>query len=387
MANTKISALPNASTLSGTEQIPAVQSGGDVKLTPAQIKTYIGGGSPGGSNYQLQYNNSSAFGGISFGTSGNPLVSSGSSAAPYFASAGVWANSGTNLAITAQTTTDVPLVAKGMASQSGDLQQWQNSSGSALAKIGAAGALTLGVQQTAQGNLVLSNTAAGAYATTIQSSNSASAAWTLTLPTTAGTNAYVLQTDGSGNTSWVAQSGGSSTLTVNTTATSGATAGQILYSDGSKLQAGGAVLASSLALGGATIGSNALAVTGTSALGSGTLGGGFTGTIYAIGSSSNGGTITPAIGNGNHQSLTNAATAAWTLAAPTGITSGTASEMKITVTNAHTGTLVAPTLSGFAASSSTSAYTLTNDATFDFYFAMDYLSGGSNYVRLTVVAR
>ena len=57
------------------------------------------------------------------------------------------------------------------------------------------------------------------------------------------------------------------TLTVNTTATSGATAGQLLYSDGSKLQAGGAVLASSLALGGATIGSNALAVTGTTLFG------------------------------------------------------------------------------------------------------------------------
>ena len=52
-------------------------------------------------------------------------------------------------------------------------------------------------------------------------------------------------------------------LSVNSSPVSGATAGQILYSDGSKLQAGGAVLASSLALGGATIGSNALAVTGT----------------------------------------------------------------------------------------------------------------------------
>ena len=318
----------------------------------------------GGSNFQLQYNNSGAFGGLSLGTSGNPLVSSGSSGAPYFASAGVWANSGTNLAITAQTTTDIPLVAKGIASQSGDLQQWQNSSGTALAKMSAAGglivgggslgtpglrfstdtssgiyqdsggvvrvsiggaraasfvaagvqvgpatssasapaltvdgagtgglfspssgiigicgggneygrftssSLTMGVQQTAQGSLILANTAAGAYSTTIKSSNSASAAWTFTLPPTGGTNAYVLQTDGSGTTSWVAQSGGSGTLTVNTTATSGATAGQLLYSDGSKLQAGGAVLASSLALGGAAIGSNALAVTGTALLSS-----------------------------------------------------------------------------------------------------------------------
>ena len=63
-------------------------------------------------------------------------------------------------------------------------------------------ALTLGLQQTAQGSLVLANTAAGAFATTLQGSNSASAAWTLTLPTTAGTNNYVLTTNGSGISSW-----------------------------------------------------------------------------------------------------------------------------------------------------------------------------------------
>ena len=41
-----------------------------------------------------------------------------------------------------------------------------------------------------------------AFETTIQSSNSASAAWTFTLPTTAGTNNYVLTTNGSGTSSW-----------------------------------------------------------------------------------------------------------------------------------------------------------------------------------------
>ena len=65
-------------------------------------------------------------------------------------------------------------------------------------------------------------------------------------------------------------SGGSSTLTINSTPVSGATAGQLLISDGSKLQVGGAANAASLALGGATIGSNALAVTGTASI-SGTI--------------------------------------------------------------------------------------------------------------------
>jgi len=68
--------------------------------------------------------------------------------------------------------------------------------------------ITLGAQQTTQGALVLANTAAGAYETTIKASNLATAAWTLTLPTTGGTNGYVLSTDGNGTTSWVVQSGG-----------------------------------------------------------------------------------------------------------------------------------------------------------------------------------
>ncbi len=81
-----------------------------------------------------------------------------------------------------------------------------------------------------------------------------------------GSTGQVLTVSSGGLPVWAASSGGS--LTVNTTAISGATAGQLLYSDGSKLQVGGAVLASSLALGGATIGSNALAVTGTTLLSS-----------------------------------------------------------------------------------------------------------------------
>ena len=67
--------------------------------------------------------------------------------------------------------------------------------------------ITLGTQGTTQGSLVLANTAS-TYSTTIKSSNSASAAYTLTLPTTAGTNGYFLQTDGLGNLAWAAGGGG-----------------------------------------------------------------------------------------------------------------------------------------------------------------------------------
>lgn len=40
IAGTKISALPNATALAGTEQLAGVQSAADVNITPAQLKTY-----------------------------------------------------------------------------------------------------------------------------------------------------------------------------------------------------------------------------------------------------------------------------------------------------------------------------------------------------------
>lgn len=90
--------------------------------------------------------------------------------------------------------------------------------------------VTLGAQQTVQGSLVLANTAAGAYSTTVKSSNSASAAWTLTLPTTAGTNTYVLTTDGNGVTSWAAQSSGGCTNNCTFTGTTTVSAGSFVLS-------------------------------------------------------------------------------------------------------------------------------------------------------------
>lgn len=42
MADTKISAMAAATALAGTEAIPGVQAGGNVKITPAQISTYLG---------------------------------------------------------------------------------------------------------------------------------------------------------------------------------------------------------------------------------------------------------------------------------------------------------------------------------------------------------
>jgi hypothetical protein len=73
--------------------------------------------------------------------------------------------------------------------------------------VNGGAAATIGTQGTTQGSLILANTGS-AVATTIKSSNSASAAYTITLPTTAGTNGQVLSTDGTGVTSWVTGGGG-----------------------------------------------------------------------------------------------------------------------------------------------------------------------------------
>jgi len=63
--------------------------------------------------------------------------------------------------------------------------------------------LILGVQQLTQGSFTLANTAAGAYSTTLQSSNSATAAYTLTFPPAPPVgNGYALTAATDGTLSW-----------------------------------------------------------------------------------------------------------------------------------------------------------------------------------------
>lgn len=73
---------------------------------------------PGGSSGQVQFNNAGAFGG---------------------AAALVYAASGSHLTATALTAADVPVVAKGTTSQSGDLFECQNTSGTVLFRVSSGG--------------------------------------------------------------------------------------------------------------------------------------------------------------------------------------------------------------------------------------------------------
>jgi hypothetical protein len=98
-----------------------------------------GGGSPGGSSGQLQFNSSGTFAG---------------------AAALVYAASGTNLTVTAQNAADVPLLVKGKASQTGNLFEARDSSNTLLARLTKASMLGIGTN----GNVVVGNENAGSNA-------------------------------------------------------------------------------------------------------------------------------------------------------------------------------------------------------------------------------
>lgn len=87
--------------------------------------------------------------------------------------------------------------------------------------------LNIGTQGTTQGSLVLGNTAT-TFSTTLQSSNSSTSAWTLTLPVAPpAANGYLLSSTTAGVTSWIAAP--STGITINTTTITGGTSGRILY--------------------------------------------------------------------------------------------------------------------------------------------------------------
>jgi hypothetical protein len=96
--------------------------------------------------------------------------------------------------------------------------------------------LTLGTQQTTQGTLVLANSVAHAYSTTIESSNSATAAYTLVLPPALNGSGPVILTDALGNgvLSWASPSAAAS-VTVGSTGCISCTNHYALYDNSGTL--------------------------------------------------------------------------------------------------------------------------------------------------------
>jgi hypothetical protein len=146
---------------------------------------------PGGASGQLQYNNAGAFGGTV---------------------AGIYNASGSLFIFTAQAATDVPLTVKAAASQSGNLQQWQDSTGANLAYVTAAGAITGTHVGTWAGNVIDIAHGGTGQAT-------ANLAFNALAPAQTGQAGKFLTTDGT-NTSWGIP-----------TAAPGGTSGQLQYNN------------------------------------------------------------------------------------------------------------------------------------------------------------
>lgn len=89
------------------------------------IASTASGGTPAGSSGQVQFNNAGAFGG---------------------AAAVVYATTGTHVAVTAQSSTTVPGCFQGAASQTANLTEWKNSSGTNLLRVSSAGSIQFGTQ-------------------------------------------------------------------------------------------------------------------------------------------------------------------------------------------------------------------------------------------------
>lgn len=206
MADTKISAETAASALGGTELVEGVQSGANVKITAAQIKTFA-------------------------------------SASPTLVTPAIGVASGTSLALNGATLGTNKLAVTGTTLLTG--------------AITGTSSLTLGTVSAGTGSINLAN-AASTNLTTIQAGNAA-AAITYTWPANVGGAGTVL-TDAAGNgtLSWGAIPSG--TITSNSSLTSGFSAGQILYSDATKVQAsaGLTTAANSLTIGTASSASGSL---------------------------------------------------------------------------------------------------------------------------------
>lgn len=155
------------------------------------------------SNGGIVYSTASAMAILSGTATAGQILQSGSSAAPSWSTATYPPTTTINQLLYSSSAN----VVAGLATANGGML---NASSSGVPSMTVSP--TLGVQQTTRGSLILANTAAGAFAATIQSSNSATAATTITLPPDAGTNGYVLSTNGSGVTNWIAV-GGTGTVT------------------------------------------------------------------------------------------------------------------------------------------------------------------------------
>jgi hypothetical protein len=179
----------------------AIGSNGDVLKVSGGLPSWGtgGGGSPGGSSGQFQFNDSSSFGG-----SAGLTYASGSSP---------------NVLATAQNAAYTPLEVRGTTTQSANLQEWKDVTPTLLTAIDSAGKLVFGSGGDTNLYRSASNTLAtdddfnikggkalkidgGTSGTVTLQTASVAGTYTLTLPTDDGATSEILQTDGSGALDW-----------------------------------------------------------------------------------------------------------------------------------------------------------------------------------------
>lgn len=249
MADTKISEETAASALGGTEVTEGVQGGANVKITATQIKAFANASPAITGHATIEgVTATGATGTGRFVFDGTPTL-----VTPVLGVA-----TGTSLALNGATLGTNKLAVTGTSLFTG--------------AIAGTTSLTLGTASAGTGSLILANTGS-AFATTIQAGNNA-AARTYVWPTNFGAAGTVLtDASGDGTLSWGAIPSG--TITANSTLTSGLTAGQLLYSDATKIQAsaGLVVAANSLTIGTASSATGSLVLLNS--------GGAFTTTLQA----------------------------------------------------------------------------------------------------------
>lgn len=279
------------------------------------------------SNGGIVYSTASAMAILSGTATANQVLLSGSSTTPAWSTATYPATTTINQLLYSSSAN----VIAGLATANGGMM---NASSSGVPSMTVSP--TLGVQQTTRGSLILANTAAGAFPATIQSSNSATSATTLTLPEDNGTSGFVLSTNGSGVLSWVSV-GGTGTVTsvsftgglisvANPTTTAaltvaGTSGGIPYFSSASTWASSAALAANAIVLGGGAGTAPATTTTGT-------------GVVTALGLSVNGSGaialttsptfVTPVLGAATGTSLTTTGVVTASAVAPGYTTTATA---------------------------------------------------------------
>lgn len=194
------------SPLTVTDGVHTVTNVTEVSFTGATVSNGGGGIADvsigaGGSNTQLQYNNSGVLGGISGATSNGTVVTFASSSILIKNPAATFSYTIAGSAITAARTLTLPLITASDTLASLGLAQTFTASQTFNSSVPQ---IQVGVTGSSVGRIRFNNSSNN-NTIDVQATISTSASYVLSLPVNGGTSGYSLITDGFGGTSWAAR--------------------------------------------------------------------------------------------------------------------------------------------------------------------------------------